>query len=57
MTLLVDTLLGCLMERRERSAEVQTLRLDDCFYISSGDVERLKEIVVDVIWDGVTQYL
>ena len=49
----VDMLLDYLMERCERNAEVQTLRLDDCSYISFDDVERLKEIVVDVIWDGV----
>ena len=51
----VDMLLDYLMERCERNAEVQILRLDDCYYISSDDVERLKEIVVDVIWDGVEQ--
>ena len=55
MTSLVDKLLDYLMERCERSAEIQTIRLDDCSYISSNDVERLKEIVVDVIWDGVEQ--
>jgi hypothetical protein len=43
----LDMLLDCLMERCERNAEVQVLRLDDCFILSS-DVERLKEIVVDV---------
>ena len=31
------------------------LHLDDCYYTSSDDVERLKEVVVDVIWDGVEQ--
>ena len=51
----VDILLDCLMERCERNAEVQVLRLDDCYSIYSCDVERLKEIVVDVIWDGVEQ--
>jgi hypothetical protein len=48
----VDMLLDCLMERCERDAEVQELRLEECYYISSDDVERLKEIVVDVTWDG-----
>ena len=51
----VENLLDYLKERREGKAEVQVLLLDDCYYISSGDVERLKEIVVDVIWDGVEQ--
>ena len=47
-SLSVDMLLDCLMERCERDAEVQVLRLDGCSYISSDDVARLKEIVVDV---------
>jgi len=53
----VDTLLDYLMERCERNAEVQTLRLDDCYHISFDDVERLEEVVVDVIWDGLEQDL
>jgi hypothetical protein len=55
ISLSVDMLLDCLMERYERNAEVQVLRLDDCSSISSYDVERLEEVVVDVIWDGVQQ--
>ena len=51
----VDMLLDYLMERCERNAEVQVLRLKDCHCISSDDVQRLKEIVVDVIWVGVEQ--
>jgi hypothetical protein len=51
----VDMLLDCLMERCERKAEVQELYLDDCYHIWSGDVERLKEVVVDVTWDGIEQ--
>ena len=51
----VEMLLDCLMERWERKAEVQVLRLNDCYCVSSGDVERLKEVVVDVIWDGIEQ--
>jgi len=47
--------LDCLMERCERNAEIQTLCLDECSYLSSDDVERLEEIVVDVIWDGIEQ--
>jgi hypothetical protein len=54
-SLSVDMLLDYLMERCERNAEVQMLRLDDCYNISSDEIERLKEIVVDVIWDGVEQ--
>jgi hypothetical protein len=51
----VDMLLDCLTERYERDAEVQALRMDKCYYISSDEVERLKEVVVDVIWDGLEQ--
>ena len=49
----INMLLDYLMERYERNAEVQVLRLEKCYSISSEDVERFKEIVVDVIWDGV----
>ena len=55
MDLSVDMILDCLMERYERNAEIQTLCLDDCTYMSSDDVERLEEIVVDVLWDGLEQ--
>ena len=41
------------MDRCERNAEIQVLCLDGCDYISFNDVERHKEVVVDVIWDGV----
>jgi hypothetical protein len=44
----VDMLLHYLTERREISAEVQVLRLDDCYCISPIEVERLKEVVDDV---------
>ena len=56
-TISVEMLLDCLMERCERNAEVWVLRLDNCYYISSNEVERLNEIVVDVIWDGIEQTL
>ena len=49
----IEELLDYLMERCKRKAEIQVLRLENCYYISSDDVERLEEIVVDVIWDGV----
>ena len=48
----VDTLLDCLMERYERNVEVQVLHLENCYNISSDEVDRLKEVVIDVIWDG-----
>ena len=47
------------MERCERNAEVQVLRMDDCSYVTSDVVERLKEVVVDVTcqWDGLEQLI
>jgi hypothetical protein len=45
------------MERYERNAEIQVLRLVECSGISFDVVERLKEIVVDVIWDGKEEQL
>ena len=49
----VDMLLDYFKERCERNAEIQVLYLVECLYISSDDLERLKEIVLDVIWDGI----
>ena len=54
---MLEKLLDCLMERCERKAEIPVLRLNDCYCVSSGDVEKLKEIVVDLIWDGIEQEL
>jgi len=45
----VNMPMDCLMERDERNAEVQLLCLDDCYNVSGYDIERLEEIVVDVI--------
>ena len=47
----VDMLLDCLVKRCERNAVVEVLCLD-CHYISSDELGRLKEIVVNVIWNG-----
>ena len=47
----IDMLMDCLMERYERNAEIQMLRLMTCCILKK-DVERLEEIVVDVIWEG-----
>lgn len=41
----VDMLMNCLMERRERKAEVQELRLDHCYNISEYDIERFKKLL------------
>jgi len=51
----VDMLMDCLMERYERHAAVHELHLNDCYNIEESEIERLEEIVVDVIWDGVEQ--
>ena len=56
-SILIEMLLDCLMERCERKVEVRVLRLKHCYCVSSDDVERLKEVVVHVIWDGVEQEL
>ena len=55
--ILIDMLLDCLMERWERKAEVQELCLNNCYCVSSSKVERLREVVVDVNWDGIEQEL
>ena len=51
----VEMLMDYLMERCERNAEVHELHLDDCYHIMAEDVERLREIVVDVHWDRLVQ--
>ena len=55
-SILIDELLDCLMERCERKAEVQVLRLDNCSFVSCDVVQRLCEIVVDVGWDGILHW-
>jgi hypothetical protein len=45
----------CLMTRCEYKAEIHELRLDDCSYVLYDDIELLKEVVVDVEWDGIEQ--
>lgn len=46
-------LMDCLMERAEKKAEVQELRLTACTHLFKEEVEELKEIVADVDWDGI----
>jgi len=43
----------CLMERFDRNAELTKLTHGSCYGIEHEDVELLKEIVVDVEWDGL----
>jgi F-box-like len=45
----------CLMKRCNYKAEVHELRLHDCSYLLDEDIYLLKEIVVDVGWDGIEQ--
>ncbi|EGN96756.1 hypothetical protein SERLA73DRAFT_161770 [Serpula lacrymans var. lacrymans S7.3] len=52
---LLDDLLDCMMDRAERRAEIRNLSIQDCRHIYSDDVERLEEVVVDVVWDGIEQ--
>ncbi|KAF7356579.1 F-box domain-containing protein [Mycena venus] len=49
----LDTLETALMERCERKQELWTLTLQDCNRLRYEDVERLKDIVSDVTWDGL----
>ena len=48
----IDLLRDCLIERYERKAELTKLKLEECYEVYFDDVELLKEIVVDVEWDG-----
>ena len=43
----------CLMERYERKSEVRELTLSECHRLTTKLVEELREIVADVIWDGL----
>jgi len=43
----------CLMERWERNAEIRKLIFSDCSSLYTYDVQRLREIVVNVDWDGL----
>ena len=45
----VNMVLDYVTERHKRNAEVQVLRLENCYSILSKDVERFKNFVVDVI--------
>ena len=46
------------MERRERNAVVQELRLDGCYNISEDEMAKLEELVVDLIlgWRKVARH-
>ena len=50
-----SSLMDCLTTRCEYKAEVHELRLDDCSYLLDEDIELLKEVVVNVGWDGIEQ--
>jgi len=49
----IDYLCDCLMERYERRAELTKLTIQECYGVEYDDVKLLKEIVVDVEWDGL----
>jgi hypothetical protein len=49
----LEDLKDCLMERYERKAEVRELTLSQCHRLTSEHVDELREIVVDVVWDGL----
>jgi hypothetical protein len=48
----LEDLQNCLMERCERRAELLKLKLTDCSELSYKNVGSLREIVIDVEWDG-----
>jgi hypothetical protein len=49
----LEDLKNCLMERYWRKAEVRELTLSRCHRLATEHVDELREIVVDVIWDGL----
>jgi hypothetical protein len=51
----LDDLMDMLMGRSERRVEVRELHLSNCVRLYEPDVELLKELVVDVFWDGVIE--
>jgi hypothetical protein len=50
-----EDLLDCLMDRCERKVEIRELHLVECSRISEAQVADLRELVVDVVWDGIEQ--
>ena len=48
----LKALKDCLMKRYERKAEVRELTLSRCRRLTTGLVDELREIVVNVVWDG-----
>ena len=53
----VDMPIDCLMERCERNAEVQELSLKFCYGLLEQDFVGLREVIVNVEWDGVEKNL
>ncbi|KAF8902091.1 hypothetical protein CPB84DRAFT_1707887 [Gymnopilus junonius] len=47
----VGLLEDCFIWRYECGAEIHTLKLTECSRLVSSDVERLREIIVDIEWD------
>ncbi|KAI0924525.1 hypothetical protein AcW2_005394 [Taiwanofungus camphoratus] len=46
----------CLMLRAERKVEITKMVLSRCLYVHARCVARLKELVADVVWDGMECY-
>ncbi|KIK01161.1 hypothetical protein K443DRAFT_576640 [Laccaria amethystina LaAM-08-1] len=49
----LEDLKACLMERYERKAEVRKLTLSRCRRLRTEHVDELRELVVNVVWDGL----
>jgi len=48
-----ETLLDCLMLRSDYGVEIQELSIKRCTHVTDPDIESLKEVVVNVSWDGI----
>ncbi|KAM5544189.1 hypothetical protein V8D89_001849, partial [Ganoderma adspersum] len=48
----IDDMLAWVALRGEHGVPLETLGLRNCQHVEEGDIERLKRIVPDVVWDG-----
>lgn len=53
---LLDELVDCLIERCNYGVAVQELHLSSCINTGPEEVDRLREIVPEVTWDGIQDY-
>ena len=48
-----ERLVSCLRKRDHRQLRIQKLRLTSCRFLSPSQVEKLKKLVHEVVWDGI----